>query len=254
MKRQLSFVSALIILCLLVLQCSPTEEKISISIDRYAQPDNITCGPTSLRMVMNYYGKEVSHEDVMEHFTIFPGIGVLDPHIAMAAMNYGFNVKIISYNYRVIHPSWESLSSDMLLKKLQDYMPEITNYKDSVSASGYINYLKRGGRIEYYPLSKELIVSYLKEGQILIAALDMEYLYEGTVDWSAAAPEPSSHFVVVHGYDPGAVKFEISDSWYEVSVPNENGHYFVSTARLITAILLGFQVNDADLVIIDLPK
>ena len=187
----------------------------------------------------------------MRHFTIYPGIGVLDPHMAMAALDYDFKVKTISYNYRVFHPAWEKLPPDSLLAKLQDYLPHIKNYKDSVSATGYIRYLQRGGKVEFQPLDKELIVSYLQQGLPVIAALDMEYLYAGTVAWSAGQPEHATHFVVIHGYNAAQDEFEISDHWYKVTIPNENGHYFAPAARVITAILLGFQVNDGELIIVE---
>jgi len=254
MNRKQSTLFAVVLSGLIFLYCSTPEQhlpSVSLPLERYAQPTNVTCGPTSLRMVMNYYDKPVSQEEIMRHFTLYPGIGVLDPHMAMAAMDYGFKVKTISYNYRVIHPAWEKLPPDSLLAKLQAYLPQIKNYKDSVAAAGYIQYLKRGGRIEFQPLDRVLIVNYLKQGMPVIAALDMEYLYAGTIAWSAGKPEHATHFVVIHGYNAAKDEFEISDPWYEVIIPNENGHYFAPAARVLTAILLGFQVNDGDLIIVE---
>jgi len=187
---------------------------------------------------------------VMEHFTIIPGLGVLDPNIALAALDLGFSVKIISYNTRVFHPGWEGLTSEQLLQKLQTYLPLITNDKDKVSAEGYIEYLSRGGTVEFHPLSRALLLGFLEQGLPLIAALDMEYLYQGKVTWTEFQPEHYTHFVVVHGYDPAADLFEISDPWYDIPAPDGGGHYFSPAPRLFGAILLGAQVNDADLVII----
>ena len=226
---------------------------VHIPFERYAQPDNITCGPTSLRMVLGYYGKTVSHEEIMKHFTIFPHIGVLDPHICMAAMDLGFQAKTISFNYRVFHPSWTKLSREGLLAKLKEYFPKITNYKDSVSCAGYIRYLERGGTVEFAPMSRRLIVNYLYKGIPVIAALDMEYLYNGTVHWTEFRPEHATHFVVIFGYDASKDEFQVADPWYEITIPNENGVYSVPADRLMTAILLGFQVNDGDLVIVQKP-
>ena len=248
-----------VILSLLVaaaIGCAAPRQKlhsVHLKFERYAQPDNITCGPTSFRMVLNYYGHPISHEETMKHFTIFPGIGVLDPHIAMAAMDLGFKVKTISFNYRVIHPSWTKLPREKLLEKLRAYLPRITNYKDSVSAAGYIRYLERGGTIEFQPMSRKLIVRYLQKGIPVIAALDMEYLYAGTVNWSEFKPEHATHFVVIYGYDADRDAFQIADPWYEITIPNEKGMYSVSADRLMTAVLLGFQVNDGDLIIIEKP-
>ncbi len=254
-KRLLPFL--VILLSVSLLGCVEKRESlpsISLSVKRFAQPDNITCGPTSLRMVLKHYGKNLSHQEMMKHFTIFPGIGVLDPHIAMAAMDLGFKVKTISFNYRVIHPSWENLPPDKLLQKLQIYLPQITNYKDSVSAAGYIQYLERGGTIEFHPLSRKLIVQYLRKGIPVIAALDMEYLYKGTVDWSEFKPEHATHFVVICGYNAAKDEFKVADPWHSIPIPNTKGFYPVSADRLFTAILLGFQVNDADLIIIEKPE
>lgn len=234
--------------------CSGREARlpsVSLNVERFAQPDNITCGPTSLRMVLNYYGKSVSHEEMMKHFTLFPGIGVLDPHICLAAKAMGFQAKTISFNFRVIHPSWTRLSREELLAKLKEYLPGIANYKDSVSTAGYIRWLEQGRRVEFQTLSRRLIVSYLQKGIPVIAALDMEYLYQGTVNWSEFRPEHATHFVVIFGYDAEKDAFQIADPWYEVPIPNEGGVYSVPADHLLMSILLGFQVNDADLVIIE---
>ncbi len=230
---------------------STPHQAVSLELQRLTQPlDTITCGPTSLRMVLDYHGGPLSHAEVMEHFTIHPGIGVLDPHIALAALDLGYQVKIISYNTRVFHPSWEGLPPDQLLQKLETYLPQITNDKDKISAEGYIEYLTRGGVVEFHPLSRPLLLNFLQQGLPLIAALDMEYLYQGKANWSEFSPEHYTHFVVIHGYDSEADAFEISDPWYDIPAPDQGGHYFSPAPRLFGAILLGAQVNDADLVIL----
>ena len=256
MKRKTMFSVSVVVVAILFGCVAPRQQlrSVHLKFERIPQPDNITCGPTSLRMVLNYYGHPVPHEEMMKHFTIFPHIGVLDPHICMAAMDFGFKAKTISFNYRVIHPSWTKLSRQELLQKLRTYFPKIKNYKDSVSAAGYIRYLERGGTIEFHPMSRKLIVHYLEKGIPVIAALDMEYLYNGTVHWTEFRPEHATHFVVIYGYDADKDVFQVADPWYEVTIPNKEGTYEVPADRLMTAILLGFQVNDGDLVIVEKPE
>jgi hypothetical protein len=224
---------------------------ISLELQRYTQKTGSDCGPTSLWMVTSFWGGTLSYDDVMKHFTILPGIGVYDSHIAMAAMDLGYKATIISYNYRVLHPLWHGLSGDQLVAKLESYLPKITNQKDEVSVTGYIDYLKRKGEITFQPLSRELIVSYLIKGIPVIVSLDVEYLYKGMTTTDPFLPEHWTHAVVVHGYNPASDEFVVSDPWPQIPLSHTDGRYTLSSARLITAILLAFQINDGFMVVVE---
>lgn len=224
---------------------------ISLALQRYAQKTGSDCGPTALWMVTSFWGGTEAYDDVMKHFTILPGIGVYDSHIAMAAMDLGYKATIISYSYRVLHPLWHGLSSDQLVAKLESYLPKISNQKDKVSATGYVDYLKRNGEVKFQPLSRDLIVSYLVKGIPVIVSLDVEYLYQGMTTVDPFVPEHVTHAVVVHGYDPASDMFEVADPWTQIPLPHEDGHYALSSARLLTAILLGFQINDGFIVVVE---
>lgn len=224
---------------------------ISLKVQRYVQAGAMDCGPTSLRMVLHFLGGTESHADVMKHFTILPGIGVFDSHIGSAAIDLGYTPKIITFNFRVLHPAWISLSGDQLLVKLQSYLPKITDPTDKLSVQGYIEYLKKKGAVTFQPISRELLISQLAQGLPVIAAVDLEYLYDGKSSLDPFKPTHWTHAIVVHGYDPQTDAFEIADPWYHIALPNENGRYFVSAPKLITAILLGFQVNDGWLVVVE---
>ena len=52
------------------------------------------CGPASLKMVMDYFGKAVSEEEVAERCGRDPELGTDDASIKRAAEEYGFKVEI----------------------------------------------------------------------------------------------------------------------------------------------------------------
>jgi hypothetical protein len=224
---------------------------VSLTLERRTQKSGNDCGPACLWMVTGFWGGTETHADVMKHFTILAGIGVYDSHIAMAAMDLGYRATIISYNYRVLHPLWHELPGDQLQAKLESYLPKIKNQKDKVSATGYIDYLKRKGEIKFPPLSRELIVSYLLKGVPVIVSLDVEYLYKGGTTIDPFVPEHWTHAVVVHGYNPATDEFEVADPWPQIPLPHKGGHYTLPAARLITAILLAFQINDGFMVVVE---
>jgi ABC-type bacteriocin/lantibiotic exporter with double-glycine peptidase domain len=52
------------------------------------------CGPASLKMVMDYFGKKVSEEEVAEKCGHDPELGIDDLSIKSVAEEYGFKVEI----------------------------------------------------------------------------------------------------------------------------------------------------------------
>jgi hypothetical protein len=224
---------------------------VSLALERRQQKTASDCGPTALWMVIGFLGGQETYADVMKHYTILPSIGVYDSHNAMAAMDLGYKATIISYNYRVIHPLWHELSGDELMVKLQSYLPKLQEEKDKVSAAGYIELLKRKGEIKFPPLSRELIVSYLLKGLPVMIAVDVEYLYRGMTTVDPFRPDHWTHALVVHGYDPTTDEFEVADPWFQIPLPHKDGHYRVSSGRLLTAILLAFQFNDGSVVVVE---
>lgn len=52
------------------------------------------CGPASLKMVMDYFGKDVSEEEVAEKCGRDPELGTDDLSIKSAAEEYGFRVEV----------------------------------------------------------------------------------------------------------------------------------------------------------------
>ena len=72
---------------------SETEESVNlIEVPHYLQSDDSTCGPASLRMVMAYFGLEISEEDLAGACGHTYELGCRSEDMACAAKSLGFDV------------------------------------------------------------------------------------------------------------------------------------------------------------------
>ncbi|MEJ2678328.1 MAG: peptidase-C39 like family protein, partial [Gemmatimonadota bacterium] len=122
----------------------------------------------------------------------------------------------------------------------------------------YLEYLALGGRIEFQELTRDLLTGPLSAGQPILTGLSATYLYDsarevdrdGRLLYDDVHGEPTGHFVVLCGYDPGRDEVLVADPLVEK--PRYGGHqYVVSSARLLTAMVLGILTYDANLLILE---
>jgi len=237
-------------------------QKIELKIERAIQPDDSSCGPTSLKMALSFFKDDKSIDEIKKHVKMFKGIGCYDSHLALGAIELGYTPIVYSFNRRIFHPSWSDLNADKLLEKLIEKKKKLEGEKkkpdanlsqlrkDLISIEGYIELLKKGVELHLSPLSRDLILKYLKEGLPVIVALDMSYLYSAPNFDDEFEMEHTTHFVVIYGFDPSDNTFLIADPWYEIKLDNKNGKYKRDTDIIINAILYADYCNDADLLII----
>lgn len=225
-------------------------QKFFMPINPYCQTEDNTCGLCCLRMVLNYHGKDVPLEDLQ---TIMPpraDIGLYDSHVGLLAMMMGFSSTIFTYNYQIFHPLWNHLSRDEIIQNLEVKKLESDAAPYALAIDSYINYLKAGGELLFYPLSKEMILAQFDLGLPLLAALDMGFLYDCAHFQDLYSDSRSTHFVVLHGFDPERNTFHVTDPWYNIPIPHKNGQYTLSADRVINAIFLAQDKHDAALVVI----
>jgi len=214
------------------------------------QTDDISCGLCCLRMVMLYHGKDVTLEHLKEIMPPHQDIGLYDSQVGLAAIKLGFTVTIFSYNYRIFHPLWNHLDREELIQKLQlkkriDNSPQLTFPVES-----YIEFLKGGGNLLFYPLSKEMVLAHFDHELPLIVALDMSFLYDCVDFQDEITNSRPTHFVVLHGYDLGRNTFDVTDPWYNIPFPHENGHYLLDADRIINAIMIAQDKHDSAVIVI----
>lgn len=223
-----------------------------------AQPDDITCGPTCLHAVYRYYGQRVSLARVIKEVPKLATGGTLGVLLATDALRRGFDVSIYSYNLQIFDPTWERLSVEALIAKLEAQEKVRRTRKRKMAIRAYIDFLRLGGRVKFEPMSGALIRRHLQQNHPIIAGLSATYLYQSAREWGPddepddLRGEPMGHFVVLHGYDRPSRQISIADP-LQSNPHSSTRRYTVGIERVMSSILLGVLTYDANLIVMRPP-
>lgn len=229
------------------------------------QPDDETCGPTSLHAIYKYYGLNIPLEQIIHSVERSLSGGTLTPMLGTHALQQGFQTTIYIYNLTIFDPTWfhhdGEIDNQFLIEKLEAQM----NYKNdpyiTKETLAYFDYLKLDGKIRQHSLNVGLLKKYFNRGIPILTGLSATYLYrssreyftpEGKSVYDDIRGTPCGHFVVLCGYDQKKRLIVIADPHATNPLFNNN-YYKVSVNRLINSIMLGVLTYDANLLIIE-PK
>lgn len=223
------------------------------------QPDNITCGPTSLQAVYDYFGDEIGLRQVIEEVHPISGGGTLACFLGCHALARNYSAITYSYDLQMFDPTWFQSKNVDLHAKLVAQAKHKRKEKLLEATEGYLRFLDAGGKILFQSLTTNLLRSILERDIPVIAGLSSTYLYQsartrededGNDIYDDVRGYPDGHFVVIAGYDDEG----------RIVVADPYGHpktgstlYAVKVTRLINAILLGIVTYDANLLVIE-PK
>jgi hypothetical protein len=234
------------------------QKALFLDFDIKAQPDEVTCGPTCLHALYQYYDDEIGLKQVIKEVKQLKNGGTLAVMMGNHALKRGYKATIYTYNLHVMDPTWASLSTPKVIENLGRQMRFKHNRRKLVVASkAYINFLKSGGRLEYAELDEHLIKGYLKKSVPIIAGLSATYLYgtpreiPSTNKYDSIRGEPVGHFAIINGYEGDGGRVFLADPMNPN--PLKSQYYSVSFDRLLNSIMLGIVTYDANLLIIE-PK
>lgn len=219
------------------------------------QPDDVTCGPTCLHALYNYYRDPIDMEEVIAQVQQLKSGGTLAVYLGIHALKRDYRAKIYTYNLHMFDPTWFTEAVD-LSEKLRQQAEAKKDCKLRHATDAYQQFLKLGGKIRYAELTSQLLKKYLVKQVPILTGLSATYLYQcareipETNQYDDIQGEPSGHFVLIKGYDKASRTVHISDPLNPNPVAETEQHYQVSIYRLINAILLGIVTYDANLLII----
>lgn len=235
------------------------KKEITLDFDIQAQPDDVTCGPTCLQALYDYYGDVISLKDVIQEVKQLKFGGTLAVMLGNHALKRGYTARIYTYNLNVFDPTWFKHSSKKMIQFLREQMEfKHKRRKLKIASQAYIKFLQSGGEVRNLELDESLIKKYLKKSTPILTGLSATYLYGSAREipefdiYDSIKGEPAGHFVVITGFDERKKCVHITDP----NEPNPIGQgkvYSVSFARLINSIMLGIVTYDANLLIIE-PK
>jgi hypothetical protein len=235
-----------------------------IDLIMQSQPDDETCGPTSLHAIYKYYGLDIPLEEIIQNVDRSLSGGTLTPMLGTHALQQGFQTTIYIYNLTIFDPTWfhnGEVDNQFLIEKLDAQMRYKNDPYITKETMAYFEYLKLNGKIRLQSLKIDLLKKYFKRGIPIVTALSATYLYrssreyftpEGKSVYDDIRGTPCGHFVVLCGYDPKKRLIIIADP-HPANPLFKNNYYKVSINRLINSIMLGVLTYDANLLIIE-PK
>lgn len=226
---------------------------VLLNVQRFAQPDDVTCGPTCLAQVYRYYGHEKPVSQVIRETARNPDGGTLAVYLGTSALQNHFAATIYSYNLRVFDPTWFKLRPAALIRKLRRRADAVESVRLRRAIEAYIQFLEHGGQVRFQELNKRLLIRVLDRGQPILCGLSATYLYGRKRElgnrYDDVRGMPVGHFVVICGYYPRTDRFMVRDPSSQIPF-SRSGKYTVDSERLVTAILLGDVTYDADLLVL----
>ena len=233
-------------------------QALFLNFDIKAQPDDITCGPTCLHAIYQYYHDDILLKDVVNEVKSLKTGGTLAVMLGNHALKRGYKAHIYTYNLNVFDPTWFSLSQNKMIDNLKKQMRyKFRSKKLLVASKAYIKFIESGGTIQQTELDQHLLKKYLKKSTPILTGLSATYLYgtqreiPATNKYDSIKGEPVGHFVIINGYEEATNTIYLADPMNPN--PLKSQYYSVSFDRLINSIMLGIVTYDANLLVIE-PK
>jgi hypothetical protein len=232
--------------------------KKKLVLDILPQPDDTTCGPTSLHAVYRYFGDVLPLDRVISEVRPLEDGGTLAVYLANHALDRGYRATIYTYNLQIFDPTWFGRGDRPLREKLLLQARQSGQDRVRDASRAYLDFLQKGGRIRFEDGTAQIIRRTLNRSIPILTGLLSTYLYQcarETAEGSRLVSddvrgEPTGHFVVLTGYDKKLKKVQIADPLRQNPYSSEQ-EYEVDLQRLIGAILLGILTYDANLLVIE---
>ena len=242
-----------------------TQEKLGNQKRRFyhikRQPDETTCGPTSLHSIYNFYGDNISIEEVISEIKQEDDGGTFASILGTHSLKRGYSAKLYTVNMKIFDPSWFNdrgeCDSRFLINKLLKQARFKKSHRFINATNAYIEFLENGGKILLEDLNAQLLQKYLRKDIPIISGLSSTFLYRSKREFNDKENdikgESTGHFVVLYDYDKQTRLVSVADP-YRPRQMKKKKYYKVNLPRLVCAILLGVLSYDANLLIIERPK
>ena len=227
-----------------------------IALEVRKQPDELTCGPTCLYSMYQFYGEKWDLEKIVSEVSMLDEGGTLAANLGVHALSNNFQAELYTYNLAIFDPTWLNLPKRSILKKLKEQAKgKALDAKLLKGRQAYMQYLEKGGQLKFKDLNRKLLEKHLSQNQPIIAGLSATYLYRScrenpvTNQFEDVMGYPSGHFVVLTGIDLKRNRIILSDP-LQPNPLSPHAVYDADIDHLICAILLGVVTYDANLLII----
>ena len=233
------------------------ESRLQLDVRR--QPDDLTCGPTSLHGVYRYYGDDISLKRVIREVPQLDGGGTLGVRLANHALARGYRATLYTFNLTLFDPTWFRDPATDIQAKLRLQAKAKDKRRIRVATHDYVEFLERGGSLRLEDLTADMIRRPLKRGRPILAGLSATFLYSSARERGRKRLReddvrgvPTGHFVVLNGYHPKERTVRIADPLRD-NPRYGKAKYNVDIHHLLCAVLLGVITYDGNLLVLRPP-
>ena len=222
------------------------------------QPNDVTCGPTCLYAIYNYYKDRISLDQTIKEVEYLSTGGTLAVLLGSHALKRNYKVSLFTFDLQIFDPTWFQ-NKNAIPQKLLEQMKYKKNKRIKEVSRAYIKFLELGGEIHFEVLSRNLLKKFFIKKLPILTGLSATFLYNSMREYINKSNvsifddligEPMGHFVILKGFDDEGENILIADPYKGNPISNKN-HYKVKTARVLNAIMLSIVTFDANLLIIE---
>jgi hypothetical protein len=229
--------------------------RLSLDVAMLTQPDETTCGPTSLHAVYDYFDDKIELEQVVREVHKFEDGGTLAVWLGCHALSRGYDATLYTCNLQLLDPTWFEVPGINLVKKLREQVRYKREKKLVRTSRAFIDFLELGGQVKLEDITRELLRKAFSQGYPVLTGLSSTFLYRSAREvppdqhLDDVKGEPAGHFVVLCGYDRDTKLVTIADP-LALNPYSATRKYEVHIDRVICSILLGVLTYDANFLII----
>ena len=230
-----------------------------LHFDILPQPDNVTCGPTCLHAVYQFFGDPLPLAQVIrETEKLEEGGGVVGP-VGVSRVAPRLRGDDFHLGLGRVRPDLVPVGGTPLRDRLTRQWATKGGKKLQIATQAYLEFLDGGGQVRMEEFTPRLFRKYLSRSIPILTGLSATYLYHEAREYGPQCVAddvrglPVGHFVVLCGHDTKRGEVLVADPFLQNPLGPEH-YYEVSVSRAICAILFGAITYDANLLIIEPPS
>ncbi len=225
------------------------EPMINYAVTHHLQPTNSSCSQSSLAMLLSYYGKTYTPQDIMDIVPVGKNEkgedwGTINQHLATWCLSQGFDVVMYSSDFQVLDLSWSGLKASEIVEKLNAIkghrdIPVLGKNFSEMYIQSYIDFIQVGGELHIEQcIATPLLDRLIERGPILTCICMSAYYGSGRQADDAGLRQDVTddidgklynHSIVIHGKDDEG-NYLVADPW------KTEGFYTVSPEKLVLSI------------------
>lgn len=191
--------------------------------------DREDCSVICLQMVLSYYGRSVSYEEIY-NFILKDEMGAsFLTEIGRFAKNCGFCVRCSSYNLYLTDPKDARLSQRALLARLANEQKDVTDAWFKEELESIVHSMRGGVRYVIEKPSCEILAKQIRLGTPVIVTVNPCALYD------RQGKPFESHDIVLTGLERDTFSFIDPQDATERTIPSSDLMFAILQRRIIVA-------------------